>query len=435
MEYRLKRTQQLQDFLKFSQEHKEKSTMKDMGEKAGALLMKPVSELSASQKRGRGITDMFMKAYDPNSCVVWHSLFMPTEIFQAMDIVPFTAEMASAGIAGAGISRVLVEKGESYTQCMDSCSFATCSAGAMLEHLFPEPDFIVTTSQLCDTAIKLARFSAQITGRKEFFIDVPFGGVVMNPDQYRDAVDYVAKQLRSMVKFIEQETGRKLDKNRLYEVMQRSNEAREWFLKAMELRKNNFPLVRGVQMLDYSVVLLNIWGTDAAVDIFKTLYEEMLAACAKGGISKGIHRIVWIHLRPYYDNTIINYIEKERGAYLVHEMSNWIFWDAFDPEDPYRSLARKMLSNPAYSPVEVQFDIYQKYKKPFNIDGTIGFTHKGCRHLYSSIHMCAEHLKDVVPWLVIDGDCIDPRAYSFPLVKTRIDAFFDMLDMKKERME
>jgi len=176
MEYRLKRTQQLQDFLKFSQEHKEKSTMKDMGEKAGALLKKPASELSASQKRGRGITDMFMKAYDPNSCVVWHSLFMPTEIFQAMDIVPFTAEMAAAGIAGAGISRVLVERGESYTQCMDSCSFATCSAGAMLEHLFPEPDFIVTTSQLCDTAIKLARFSAQITGRKEFFIDVPFGG-------------------------------------------------------------------------------------------------------------------------------------------------------------------------------------------------------------------------------------------------------------------
>ena len=274
------------DFLKFSQEHKEKSTMKDMGEKAGALLKKPASELSASQKRGRGITDMFMKAYDPNSCVVWHSLFMPTEIFQAMDIVPFTAEMAAAGIAGAGISRVLVERGESYTQCMDSCSFATCSAGAMLEHLFPEPDFIVTTSELCDTAMKLARFSAQITGRKEFFIDVPFGGVVMNPDQYKDAVDYVAMQLKSMVKFIEQETGRKLDEDRLYEVMQRSNEAREWFLKAMELRKNNYPLVRGVQMLDYSVVLLNIWGTDAAVDIFKSLYEEMQAACAKGGISK-----------------------------------------------------------------------------------------------------------------------------------------------------
>jgi len=30
-----------------------------------------------------------------------------------------------------------------------------------------------------------------------------------------------------MVKFIEQETGRKLNEDRLYEVMQRSNEARE----------------------------------------------------------------------------------------------------------------------------------------------------------------------------------------------------------------
>jgi len=40
--------------------------------------------------------------------------------------------------------------------------------------------------------------------------------MVMNPDQYRDAVDYVAKQLKSMVKFIEQETGRKLDEDKLY---------------------------------------------------------------------------------------------------------------------------------------------------------------------------------------------------------------------------
>ena len=33
------------------------------------------------------------------------------------------------------------------------------------------------------------------------------------------------------------------------------------------------------------------------------------------------------------------------------------------------------------------------------------------------------------------GDCIDPRAYSFPLIKTRIDAFFDMLEIRKRENE
>jgi benzoyl-CoA reductase/2-hydroxyglutaryl-CoA dehydratase subunit BcrC/BadD/HgdB len=435
MEHRNKRTKQLQDFLIFSQQHKEKSTMKDMSEKASGLLQKPVSEMSASQKRSRAITDLFMKAYDPNSCVVWHSLFMPTEIFRAMDIIPFTSEMVAAGIAGAGISRVLVERGESYTQCMDSCSFATCSAGAMLEDLFPSPDFIVTTSQLCDTAIKLARLSAQLTGRKEFFIDVPYGTAAMQPDAWNDAVDYVARQLQSMVAFIERETDRKLDEQKLYETLKRSNEAREWFLKAMELRQQPYPLIRGTQILDYSVNLLNIWGSEESVDVFRSLYEELKAALERGGAFSGKYRLVWYHLRPYYDNTIINYLEKECGAYLIHEIANWIFWEAFDPEDPYRSVARKILANPAYSPLDVQLNIIKKHSHEWKPDAFIGFTHKGCRHLYSAIHMAEENMKHLIPWLVIDGDCIDPRAYSFPLIKTRIDSFFDMLELKKTRRE
>ncbi|MBN1470228.1 MAG: 2-hydroxyacyl-CoA dehydratase [Syntrophaceae bacterium] len=428
-----KRTQQLMAFMQLAQEKKDKGTMKDMAEKAEKLSTADESQLTSAQKRGRLITKNLMQAYDPNAVVVWHSLFMPTEIFYAMDIVPFSTEMISAGIAGAGLSKGFVESAEEFTLCRDSCSFSTCTIGAILKDVFPTPDFLVTTSQLCDPEKKLGRFAAEEYGRKDFFIDIPYGGCLMKEDELKYAVDYVAHQLENMVDFIERETGRKLDGDKLSQALQYSNEAREWYLKVDELRKNNPPLISGVKILDFSTVLLNIWGTKESADIFKSLYEEVSKVAEQGGLPNEKYRIGWIHLRPYYDNTIINYLEKECGVYIIKEEINQIFWDEHDLKDPFRSIARKLLKNPAYSPMEVRIDIYRKVIKDYRFDGLIGFTQKGCRHFYSSIHIAAEALKNECIWLVIDGDCVDPRAYSFPLIKTRVDSFVDMMEMKKNR--
>jgi len=316
--------------------------------------------------------------------------------------------------------------------CRDSCSFSTCTVGAVLKDVFPVPDFLVTTSQLCDPEKKLGRFAASEYGRKDFFIDVPYGGCTMREKDYNIAVDYVARQLAHMVAFIERETDKKLDSDKLAQALQYSNEAREWYLKVCDLRMKNPPLISGVKILDFSTVLLNIWGTKESADIFKSLYEELSQVARQGGLPNVKYRLGWIHLRPYYDNTIINYLEKECGAHIVVEEINHIFWDAFDIKDPYRSIARKLLKNPAFSPMDVRFDIYGKViKDNYHLDGIIGFTQKGCRHFYSSIHMAADKLKDICTWLVIDGDCVDPRAYSFPLIKTRVDSFIDMMEMRK----
>lgn len=431
MEHRKKRRKQFRNLMTLTQEEKGRRTMEDISEKVGGkLAKKPYSELTASQKRGRLLTNSTMKAYNPKECVVWHSLFMPSELFYAMDIVPYSTEMVAAGLSGAGLSRRLVETGEEHSECMDSCSFVTCSVGGTIEDILPEPDIFVTTSQLCDPAKKLARLSAHKYGRKEFYIDVPYGGCSFSPGEYNDAVDYLARQLEDMVKFIERETGKELDEDKLAQVIKFSNEAREWFLKIWEIRRGP-ALIRGRRALDFSSVLLNIWGTEEAAEIFKTWYEELEKKAEEGNLPDEKYRLIWIHLRPYYDNTIIDYLEEARGAYIIGEEVNYVFWDKLDPKEPYRSIARKILANPAYSPMDVRFEIYDRVAKEYRLDGWIGFAHKGCRHYYSSLHMTEEHFRRGVPMLLLDGDCVDPRAYSFPLLKTRIDSFIDIMETRK----
>lgn len=431
MEYRKNRTDQLKALLALSQAKHERSTMKDYSQKIEKSPKKNPGELSAAQKRGALIMKLLLKSYSPDECVVWHSLFMPTEIFYAMNIVPFSTEMVSAGLAGAGLSRELVESGENYTQCNDSCSFATCAVGAIDGDLFSVPDFLVTTSQLCDPARKLAQMAAKKYRKKEFFIDIPFGAYSFSREDYIRAIKYVARQLQDMVSFIESETDRRLDHDRLAEIIRVSNEARSWFLKVRDIRKGP-ALTRGIRMLDFSSVLLNIWGTEESVDVFRTLYCELEQKAAEGGMKNEKYRLGWVHLRPYYDNTIINYLEDECGAYIVAEENNYIFWDELDPENPFESIAAKLLANPAYSDLDIKNRLYAENIKDYRLDGIIGYAHKGCRHFYSALHIASEHFKKTVPFLVIDGDCVDPRAYSFPLIKTRLDSFLDTMSIRKD---
>ncbi len=420
------REKQFHDFMALAREKENRATMENHGEKIKKLNSNKTSVLTASQKRGRFLTDNLVKAYSPDKTVVWHSLFMPTELFYAMDIVPFSTEMVSAGIAGAGLSRKLVETGEDYLGSYDSCSFVTCSYGGINQNVFPEPDFIVTTSQLCDPERKLAGFAAHRYGKQEFYIDVPYGAYSQNEQHYSQSLDYLARQFENLVRFLEEKTGRKLDQENLKEVFDHSNRAREWFIKINKLREKNCP-IKGIKALDFSAVLLNTWGTAEAVDIYKTLYQELLTASQTESNDPNKFRIGWIHLRPYYDNTLFNYLEK-RCSVVVEEI-NYVFWDEFDAADPFRSLARKVLANPMYSPLDYKFRIYENMIKKYRVDAIIGFAHKGCRHYYSAIHLAAAKFKDEVPVLIIDGDCIDPRAYSFPLLKTRVDALIETLEV------
>ena len=70
--------------------------------------------------------------------------------------------------------------------------------------------------------------------------------------------------------------------------------------------------------------------------------------------------------------------------------------------------------------------------KDYKADGVVEFAQWGCRHLNSGTQILKEKLRDMdIPILVLDGDCVDRRDYSWAQFKTRIDAFLEILQQKK----
>jgi benzoyl-CoA reductase/2-hydroxyglutaryl-CoA dehydratase subunit BcrC/BadD/HgdB len=399
---------------------------------------KPWPELTASQKRGRLLSEQFLACYNKTSDgkmkyqrVAWRSLFMPTEILYAMDLMPFTGEMAAAQLAMSGLSAARLETAEGNGFSPDLCSFIKTCAGATLEDIFPSPDIIFTTSHLCDPAAKFATYVSRKYGRPEFVLDIPYGvwgcgSQDIEMKKINEAVDYVASQIENMVEFITAHTGVKLEEARLREVIDWTNQARKWFKLGNDVTYNKGTIAtvkRGSKDLDYAANLMQTWGTREIVDVYETRYHEFMA-CENAMRSSSKPRIVWGHLRPYYKNDIVDYIEEK--ADIVASQVNFIFWDELDPNDPFRSIARKTILNPAYCPLQYRIDLY--IREIQRGDGIIAFYPKSCRHFHSGARMEAEALKKAgIPMLTIDGDCIDNRGDDFLVLKTRIDRFLKSL--------
>jgi benzoyl-CoA reductase/2-hydroxyglutaryl-CoA dehydratase subunit BcrC/BadD/HgdB len=235
-----------------------------------------------------------------------------------------------------------------------------------------------------------------------------------------------------MTSKLERALDSKLDPLRLQEAIKLSNEAREYFIKINDLRTNIPAPISGGEAIDYAALLAFTWGSREMIEVCKSLYEEINEIVKKSTVSKDERlRILWRHLRPYYSDALINFIENELNTTVAFEEINYIHWDEMNPKDPFRSLAKKLILNSPIGPIEHwmkdSLGLIEKYK----IDAVISFTHWACRQLGSTNQIFKDALsKRGIPMLELSGDCIDPREFSFQQLKTRIEAFLEMI-MKK----
>ena len=394
--------------------------------KTGKKIRSPSYTLKASKMRILQMAKLFRKAYEKEAVVAWRSPFVPTEIFYALDIIPLCIEAFSSMLAGSLLSAKTLDSADDAFYSRDVCSFLRCAVGAAREDYLPTPDFLVCTSHYCDSGGKTFDNLAKKYKKPYFFLDTPY--------HYNDkvAVDYLAKQLEDMVKELEKIIGRKMNPDKLAETIKLSNEAREYFLKVNELRKNIPSPMLGSEAIDYAAIVANTWGTRETIDVYKTLYEELKERVEKqvDAVEGEQYRILWRHLRPYYDIGIMSYLENQCKMAIAFEEINYIYWKEMDPKDPYRSLSQKLLSNSPIGPIEHWTkEATLNFVNWYKIDGIIEFAHWGCRHLNSAAHILRDELQKIgKPFLVLDGDCIDDRNYAVAQTSARIDAFLNSLE-------
>lgn len=364
-----------------------------------------------------------------NEKPVWRNLFFPSEILNAIGANILTLETYAALFAR---NRKKIKKAFDIAAYKGFTGAETCSFLRTLEGIeLPEPIFGVSTSQPCLQGERI--FSDLI---REYGKEDAFHSLHTPIKNNKNAIEHMAADMEKAVHLLEKELGRKMDSGRLEEACELSNQAREISKKCNDLRFSSPPLLRGSLAVYFAVIFSQLWGKKELVEIQTQFYEDLLERKAQieGKISiEDTHRIVWLHLPPFYDSRLLDYIELDCNTPIVFEEVNFVGWEPLDVKDPYRSLAKKLLTVGFLDPL-LRVSRIKEYASKAKFNGCILYNHMfgRCSMADASFikHLREELNKELVPMLVIDGDCMDPTVDPCSTY-TKINAYCEALNFRK----
>jgi len=387
----------------------------------------PTPQASVSMRVNSTRRDFLTR--DKSKPLVWRNLFFPTEILHAFGARIKTLE-TYASLFGRNPKRVKAALDVAARKGFDQ---QTCSFLRILEGIQQEaPAFAVSTSQPCQQGERIFADLAQEYGFSDRFYSLQ---TPVNKDEDL-AVEQIAAGLDESVSQMEKAFGKKLDRARLAETCELSNQAAEFSRKSNELRWTSPPLIRGSQAIYNSVIFSQLWGTKELVDIQKTYYEELLMKkewAEKRYKIEDTHRLLWLHLPPFYNSNYLDLIEDTYNAPIVFEETNFVGWKPLDLADPLRSLARRMLSSGFLDP-KLRVEYVTKLSKIAKFTGCVLYTHGFGRCSMADrpfTKWLREGLEKIgLPLLVLEGDCMDASIDPCSTV-TKITSFVEALNLKK----
>ena len=103
--------------------------------------------------------------------------------------------------------------------------------------------------------------------------------------------------------------------------------------------------------------------------------------------------------------------------------------EMLDPEKPLESLSRKMVKNIFNGPFENKVNSIESMVKELNPDAVIIFCHWGCKQASGGNMLLKESMNKLnIPMLTLDGDAVDRRNSHDGQIKTRVEAFLELIN-------
>ena len=144
-------------------------------------------------------------------------------------------------------------------------------------------------------------------------------------------------------------------------------------------------------------------------------------------------KILWVHLLPFYQESLQKCFNTNQNYQIIASDIILDSAEKLDPERPFHSLARKIIHNIYNGSYSHRASLIGKLCDTLHPDAVIQFCHWGCKQSSGgSILLKEEMQKKGIPMLILDGDGIDKRNSHDGQIKTRLEAFLEMLDVEEE---
>lgn len=380
------------------------------------------SKVTARRKFVYEIARIGSRIFDNDWSIAWTTVFVPYEILNSMSVSGMFVEFFGAMLAGTGMSNKYLNLSESKGFSTDSCSYHRTIIGAAMDGLLPEPDVLIGASIPCNGGVKALKRIGEIFDKDVFILNIP---IEVTPD----AIDYLTDQYKEMIKYVENETGRKLDYDQLKKTIKYNNQARGYLIEANNLCKN-VPCPANSNDLKNFIIYVLLQGTEESVEVAKLFRDEFKFRVENGltGLSEEKFRLMWIQNRIQFKTDILDILEEKFGVNIVIDELNHIWWEPMDESQPLRSLANRMITHPIVGPIERRLEVITQLAQEYKIDGAVNPAHWGCRQSAGARVLFKDALQKIgIPLIHLDVDCVDQRNYAPGQIMTRLEAFLEML--------
>ncbi len=168
-------------------------------------------------------------------------------------------------------------------------------------------------------------------------------------------------------------------------------------------------------------------GTQEFFDLAQFLVKDI----QKQPVFKG-KRILWVHLMPFYQQSLNHYFNTNTDYQIIPGDCMLDFTEMLNEDDPFRALAHKLIYNTYNGPYAVKAESIVEMARYLQPDGVIDFCHWGCKQASGGSALLKEKMKSLgIPTLILDGDGIDTRNSHDGQIRTRLEAFLELLSNEK----
>jgi len=377
-------------------------------------------------------------AAENNRQVAWITSGGPVEPLIAMDIIPVYPENHGAMIGASKMGVDLCEKAEAMGYASDLCSYArsdiSCATvnGGPIGGL-PKPDMLICGNNICGTVLKWYEIQARYFNVPLFIFDTPICHTGFYPEMRR----YVRSQVDEYIGFLEEVTGRPLDRDRMKEVGRLSVAGQRMWQAVLDTTVNKPAPMSAFDAFFHLALIVTLRGTQQAVDYYEGLLAEMNQRVKDGigAVPRERFRLLWDNLPIWYRTKWLSEKFAAHDACLVADTytSAWCGSLRYlDENDFLESMAegytRIYLNIGVDEMARMVCDMVDKY----DTDGLVMHSNRSCKPYslgqYDIIRM-VEREKGI-PALLIEADMCDERNFSESQIETRIEAFIEMLAHK-----
>lgn len=371
--------------------------------------------------------------------VAWCTSVGPAELLLAMGFDVYYPENHGALLGATRMSAELIPYANAAGYSPDICSYLTSDIGAYLKGVTPltkgyglerppKADVLVFNTNQCRDVEDWFAFYAREWG-------VPLVGVRSHRG-LGEVKDYmiadVVAQFKDMIPVLEEVSGNKFDIDRLREVVRLSKECTVRWRKVLEAAAQ---VPAPMTFFDHTIHMapaVVLRGKQEAIDYYDLLLAELEERIAAGvaAVPGERVRLYWEGMPVWGRLRMLSELMRELKAAIVASTycNSWIF-DAFDPDEPFESMARAYLELFIVRDEDYKERYISDWVERFGVNGIIFHNAKTCPNNSNSSYAMPRRLSEKlgIPTVVIDGDLCDLRCFSDEQAKTNLEAFVEQI--------